>query len=44
MEGDGSAVRHKVLDISAGLDMTREIARVLATFDDEDLERRVGGS
>ena len=44
MEGDGSAVRREVLDEFTGLDMAREVARVLATFDDEDLERRVGGS
>jgi hypothetical protein len=44
MEGDSSTVRCKVLDVSAGLDMAREVARVLATFDNEDLERRVGGS
>ena len=44
MEGDGSAVRGEVFDESAGLDMAREVARVLATFHNEDLERRVGGS
>jgi hypothetical protein len=44
MEGDSSTVRCKVLDVSAGLDMAREVARVLATFDNEDLEGRVGGS
>ena len=44
MEGDGSAVRREVLDESAGLDMAREVARVLATFHNEDLERRVCGS
>jgi len=44
MEGDRSAVRCEVLEISAGLDMARKIARVLATFDNEDLKRRVRGS
>ena len=34
MEGNGSAVWREVLDVSAGLDMARDITRVLATFDD----------
>lgn len=42
--GEGGGVRRNVLDISAGLYMVREVARVLATLDNEDLESGVCGS
>lgn len=35
--GDGDAVRRKVFDESARLDRVRYVARVLATFDDQNL-------
>ena len=40
---EGGGVRGEVLDISERLDMLREVARVLATLDDEDLEGGVCG-
>lgn len=44
MEGDGSATWREVVDVSAGLDMARVVTRVVATFDDKDLQRGVGRS
>lgn len=38
-----SGVRGEVLEVFARLDMLREIARVLTTLDDEDLEGGVCG-
>ena len=40
---EGGGARGEVLDISERLDMFREVARVLATLDDEDPERGVCG-
>ena len=44
MEGDSSAVRREVLEESAGLNMKRDVTRMLATFNNEDLERGIGSS
>lgn len=41
MGGERGGVRREVLDGSAGLYVTRDVARVLATLDEEDLERGV---
>ena len=43
MEGDGGTVRREILDISEGLNMARDVVRMLATLDDEDLERGISG-
>ena len=41
--GSSRAVWSEMLTASAGLKVAREIARVLATFEDEDLQRGVCG-
>ena len=43
MEGDGGTVRREILDKSAGLNMARDVVGMLATLDDEDLEKGISG-
>jgi len=41
--GEGCAAWSEMFNISTGLNMARDIARVLATLEDEDLQRGVCG-
>jgi hypothetical protein len=41
MPGDGGAVVREVLDKSARFNLVRDVARVLAALDDQNLERRI---
>lgn len=43
MKGNGGAVWREVLDVSAGLDVLREVTGVLTAFDNEDPQGWVGG-
>ena len=43
VEGNSGATRSDVLDESAGLDLDRDITRVLTALDDKDLEGTISG-